>query len=114
MMRRHGLILPLMRAGAEAAPRTTAHSHAAGRTATLLVFTPAVLVLLLACRPGGTLHGDRDVGGNAGEIKGFTGIDDPYEAPANPEILVDTEATSPGDAAGQVLAYLETHGYLRA
>ncbi len=29
----------------------------------------------------------------AGEIKGFTGVDDPYEAPRAPEIVVDTEAT---------------------
>ena len=48
----------------------------------------------------------------AGEIKGFTGIDDPYEAPANPEILIDTEQTPPDGAADQVLAYLEKHGYL--
>ena len=32
----------------------------------------------------------------AGEIKGFTGVDDPYEAPANAEIVVDTEGLEPG------------------
>jgi len=48
----------------------------------------------------------------AGEIKGFTGIDDPYEAPENPEIVIDTETTNPEAAAGQVLAYLERGGYL--
>jgi adenylylsulfate kinase len=50
----------------------------------------------------------------AGQIKGFTGIDDPYEAPENAEIVIDTETTSPADAAQQILAYLEKGGYLTA
>ena len=50
----------------------------------------------------------------AGEIKGFTGIDDPYEPPMRAEVVIDTEATSPDEAAGQVLAYLERLGYLTA
>src|SRR3954454_24492113 len=43
----------------------------------------------------------------AGKIKGFTGIDDPYEAPEKPEITIDTERTSAADAAKQILAYLD-------
>src|SRR5919112_1570767 len=35
----------------------------------------------------------------AGEIKGFTGIDDPYEEPDRAEIVIDTEASSPEDSA---------------
>ncbi len=50
----------------------------------------------------------------AGQIKGFTGIDDPYEAPADPEILVDTEQLTPEQGAKQILAYLEQGGYLKA
>lgn len=50
----------------------------------------------------------------AGQIKGFTGIDDPYEAPEKPEILIETEKTSAEDAAKQILAHLEKGGYLRA
>jgi bifunctional enzyme CysN/CysC len=50
----------------------------------------------------------------AGEIKGFTGIDDPYEAPENAEIVIDTEQTKPEDAAKQILAYLDQRGYLTA
>ncbi|HEY7088277.1 MAG TPA: adenylyl-sulfate kinase [Tepidisphaeraceae bacterium] len=50
----------------------------------------------------------------AGQIKGFTGIDDPYEAPEKPEILIDTEKTSAEDAAKQILAQLEKGGYLKA
>lgn len=50
----------------------------------------------------------------AGEIKGFTGIDDPYEAPQQPEIVIETETTKPDAAAQQILAYLEQHGFLKA
>src|SRR5277367_4841678 len=46
----------------------------------------------------------------AGQIKGFTGIDDPYEAPEKPEILIDTEKTTAIDAAGLILAHLERGG----
>jgi adenylylsulfate kinase len=50
----------------------------------------------------------------AGEIKGFTGVDDPYEEPVNPEIVVDTEATSEEEAAAQVVARLEELGLVPA
>src|SRR5881394_3967372 len=50
----------------------------------------------------------------AGEIKGFTGIDDPYEAPEKAEIVIDTERTSAADAAQQILSYLEDKNYLTA
>ena len=48
----------------------------------------------------------------AGEIKGFTGIDDPYESPEKPEIVIDTESTDPDSAARQIVEYLQSHGYL--
>lgn len=50
----------------------------------------------------------------AGQIKGFTGIDDPYEAPDNAEIVIDTESLSAGDAAVHLLKVLEDKGYLTA
>ena len=50
----------------------------------------------------------------AGEIKGFTGVDDPYEEPVDPEIVVDTEATSEEEAAAQVVAKLEELGLIPA
>src|SRR5271165_2873938 len=50
----------------------------------------------------------------AGQLKGFTGIDDPYEAPEKPEILIETEKLQPADAASVILDYLEKQGYLRA
>ena len=50
----------------------------------------------------------------AGQLKGFTGIDDPYEAPDKAEIVIETERSSPADAAQQILSYLEKGGYLTA
>ena len=50
----------------------------------------------------------------AGKIKGFTGIDDPYEEPEKPEIVIETEKTKPEGAAKQILAYLEQKGCLVA
>jgi adenylylsulfate kinase len=50
----------------------------------------------------------------AGQIKGFTGIDDPYEAPEKAEIVIDTEKTSAADAAVQILDYLQKGEYLSA
>ena len=40
----------------------------------------------------------------AGEIKGFTGVDDPYEEPENAEIVVDTEGQAPEESAQAVIA----------
>jgi len=48
----------------------------------------------------------------AGQLKNFTGIDDPYEAPEKPEILIETEKHKPDDAAALILAYLEKNGHL--
>ena len=50
----------------------------------------------------------------AGEIKGFTGVDDPYEEPTSAEVVVDTEASSEEDAAAQVIAKLEELGHIAA
>ena len=48
----------------------------------------------------------------AGEIKGFTGIDDPYEAPDNPELIVPAGQQSVADCVAQVYNYLDSKGYL--
>ena len=48
----------------------------------------------------------------AGEIKGFTGIDDPYEEPENPELILDSENHGIDELADQVISYLESHGIL--
>ena len=61
----------------------------------------------------------RDVKGlykkaRAGEIKNFTGISSPYEAPLNPELRIDTVDRSPEDAAEEILNYLREKGFLSA
>ena len=43
----------------------------------------------------------------AGEIKEFTGVSDPYEAPLNPELVLDTENESPEESAEKIIAYLD-------
>ena len=48
----------------------------------------------------------------AGVIKEFTGISDPYEAPVNPELRIDTQGLSIDEAAQQVFLYLEQQGYI--
>jgi adenylylsulfate kinase len=48
----------------------------------------------------------------SGELKGFTGIDDPYEPPLSPEMTLDATATSPQEAALLILDYLEKQGIL--
>jgi adenylylsulfate kinase len=50
----------------------------------------------------------------AGEIKGFTGVDDPYEEPSEPELVVDTEAHEPAESARLIVARLEELGVLPA
>jgi adenylylsulfate kinase len=58
----------------------------------------------------------RDVKGlyakaRAGEIKGFTGIDDPYEAPLRPEVECRTDRESVEESVAKVLRVLEAGGY---
>lgn len=60
---------------------------------------------------------ERDVKGmyakaRRGEIKGFTGIDDPYEAPENADLIVDTEHESLSDSADRVRGFLSERGLL--
>jgi sulfate adenylyltransferase len=48
----------------------------------------------------------------AGLIKGFTGVDDPYEAPVNPELRIDTSDMTPVEAAQEILLFLGKKGYI--
>lgn len=50
----------------------------------------------------------------AGEIKGFTGIDAPYEAPEAGELELDSDSHGIEELANQVIAHLETQGFLSA
>jgi len=49
----------------------------------------------------------------AGLIKGFTGIDDPYEVPENPEITIDTSELAPDTVAHRVIIKLESMGFIK-
>jgi adenylylsulfate kinase len=48
----------------------------------------------------------------AGELKGFTGIDDPYEHPEKPEITLDADNKGIDELAGEVITYLKKKGLL--
>lgn len=50
----------------------------------------------------------------AGLLKGFTGIDDPYEAPEKPELKLDTSEITPDECAHKVLLTLERLGFIRS
>jgi adenylylsulfate kinase len=49
----------------------------------------------------------------AGELKGFTGIDDPYEPPVKPELVLQGGDHSPEALADQVIAHLRACGKIR-
>lgn len=58
----------------------------------------------------------RDVKGlyaraRAGELTGFTGVDDPYEEPTDAEVVVDASEQTPAEAADRVVAYLVAEGF---
>ncbi len=48
----------------------------------------------------------------AGEIKGFTGVDDPYEVPEHPELVVDTMVETPEESLQRVLTTLKDLAYI--
>jgi sulfate adenylyltransferase len=55
---------------------------------------------------------DRDVKGlyaraRAGELRGFTGIDDPYEPPARPELVIDTSVTPLAESVARIRAAMD-------
>jgi sulfate adenylyltransferase len=48
----------------------------------------------------------------AGLIKGFTGVDDPYDMPVSPEVCIDTTDITPDEAAQEILLYLGQKGFI--
>ncbi|MEO1993886.1 MAG: adenylyl-sulfate kinase [Planctomycetaceae bacterium] len=48
----------------------------------------------------------------AGELKHFTGIDDTYEEPESPELVLDSDSKSIDDLAAEVVDYLDRNGFL--
>jgi len=49
----------------------------------------------------------------AGLIKGYTGIDSPYETPENPELVIDTTDLTPEEGAEDILRHLTERGYIK-
>jgi adenylylsulfate kinase len=69
------------------------------------------------CRANINVCEQRDVKGlyakaRRGEIKDFTGISSPYEAPLNPELILDTDTESLEVCATKVINYLKEHGII--
>jgi adenylylsulfate kinase len=73
------------------------------------IFVDAPLEVCEARDPKGLYQKAR-----AGEIKGFTGIDDPYEPPENPELVLHAATKSPEALADEVIAYLKASGKIGA
>jgi len=48
----------------------------------------------------------------AGLIQGFTGVDDPYEKPESPEVLIDTSNITPDEAAREIVLHLQQRGFI--
>jgi adenylyl-sulfate kinase len=48
----------------------------------------------------------------AGEIRGFTGVDDPYEPPLDPELVVRTDKETPAESAERILSALRELRYI--
>ena len=76
-------------------------THVRARLDSHEVFVDAPLDVCEARDPKGLY-----VKARAGEIKGFTGIDDPYESPLSPELIVKTAETAVEDASALILGLL--------
>jgi adenylylsulfate kinase-like enzyme len=50
----------------------------------------------------------------AGEVQHFTGVSDPYEAPENPDVIVDSEREAVEESVSKILTELGKRGYLQA
>jgi adenylylsulfate kinase len=69
------------------------------------------------CDPGIAVCEQRDPKGlykkaRAGQLKGFTGIDDPYEAPSKPDLMLDTGSLSVGECGHAVVDLLRKRGVI--
>ncbi|HLU32246.1 MAG TPA: adenylyl-sulfate kinase [Acidimicrobiia bacterium] len=80
---------------------TVRQSHAEAGLPFIEVFVDTPLEVCEARDPKGLYAKAR-----AGEITGFTGVDDPYEPPLDPELSIDTTVTSPDEATSLILSLL--------
>jgi sulfate adenylyltransferase len=77
---------------------------------------PERFVLVYVSTPAEVCE-QRDVKGfyakaRAGQMAGFTGVDDPYESPANADVVIETTGTTPESAAAAVWAHLAARGFV--
>ncbi len=79
----------------------------AGSGAFVEAFVDAPLELCQSRDPKGLYRKSR-----AGELAGLTGVDDPYEPPAHPELVLDSAGSGPEPLADAVVAYLQSQGLL--
>ena len=49
---------------------------------------------------------------DSGEIRGFTGVDEPYETPQHPELIVDTVQNSPEENVDEIVGYLKAKDFI--
>lgn len=85
------------------------HLHGEGNLAFIEVFVDVALDEAEKRDPKGLYKKAR-----AGEIKNFTGIDDPYEAPVNPEIHLRTDQMTLDEEVNMIMAVLRERGLLSA
>src|SRR5438128_5100392 len=81
--------------------------HVAGKLPFIEVYVNTPIATCEARDPKGLYKKAR-----AGQLKNFTGIDDPYEEPLNPELRIDATATTPQQAAVILMEYLEKQGLI--
>src|SRR5579863_3493091 len=81
--------------------------HAEGKLPFIEVFVNTPIATCETRDPKGLYKKAR-----AGQLKNFTGIDDPYEPPLNPELTIDATNTSPQQASVILIEYLEKQGIL--
>jgi adenylylsulfate kinase len=81
--------------------------HAAGQLPFIEVFVNTPISTCEQRDPKGLYKKAR-----AGQLKGFTGVDDPYEAPASPELTLDATNTTPQQGAVLLIEYLEQQGII--
>ena len=82
--------------------------EASGRSGDFVeIFVDAPLAICEARDPKGLYKKAR-----AGELRGFTGIDDPYESPEQPQLRLDAGDQTPEALAEQVIAYLREHSFI--
>lgn len=105
MVRRGGIVICALVSPYAAARRRARAAVGAGRFVEVYVDTPL------------SVAEARDVKGmyakaRRGEIRNFTGIDDPYEPPAYPELTLDTVNCALADNVARLVSYLEAGGWL--